>query len=106
VKSKRQRLSYTPRSQVRSALRRLWLRSRERRACLKRDHYTCVDCNRKQTKAKGKEFIVEVDHLDGIDWEQMIDRMYDRLLVQPQYLETVCHECHDKRTAFRKQIGT
>jgi hypothetical protein len=36
----------------------------------------------------------------------MIDRMYDRLLVQPQYLETVCHECHDKRTAFRKQIGT
>ena len=95
----------TPRSRVRSALRQCWLRSRERAAALKRDNYTCVDCNIRQTKAKGREVSVEVDHLDGVDWERLIDLVYKRLLVSPDRLETVCKSCHIIRTAVRRQIG-
>jgi len=95
----------TPRSQVRSALRQLWLRSRERQAALKRDGYICQSCGVKQSKAKGREQKVEVDHLNGIEWEQMIDYIYQHLLVPPYQLETACPDCHRKRTEFRKQIG-
>ncbi len=71
------RLPNTPRSTVRAALRQLWLRSRERAAALKRDQYTCQVCGRKQSKAKGKEFDVQVHHKDGIgNWEQVIDSVY------------------------------
>jgi 5-methylcytosine-specific restriction endonuclease McrA len=94
----------TPRSQVRSALRKLWLGSRERAAALKRDGYTCQECGQKQSRAKGREFAVEVDHLQGIEWEQMIDYIYRHLLVKPVFLETVCKDDHAKRTEFRKAI--
>jgi len=99
----RRRKPTTPRSQVRSALRRLWLRSRERAAALKRDMYTCVECGRKQSKAKGREFQVEVDHLNGIEWENMIDYIFRHLLVDPKDLETVCKEQHKARTESRKE---
>ncbi|MDD5010441.1 MAG: HNH endonuclease signature motif containing protein, partial [Syntrophorhabdaceae bacterium] len=90
------RLPTTPRSRVRAALRQLWLRSRERAAAIKRDKYTCQMCNRKQSKAKGKEFKVEVHHLDGVRWEQMVDIVYEMLLCDPQNLLTVCEDCHDQ----------
>jgi 5-methylcytosine-specific restriction endonuclease McrA len=96
------RKAATPRSQVRSALRRMWAWSRERRAALKRDNYSCVECGAKQSKAKGREVRVEVDHLDGIEWEQMIDYIYRHLLVSPDRLETVCKADHAKRTELRK----
>ena len=89
------RLKSTPRSQVRAALRRLWLRSRERAAALKRDGYACQGCNRKQSKAKGKEFAVEVHHLDGIEWEKMVDYVFRHLLCDPECLETMCKTCHE-----------
>ncbi len=95
----------TPRSQVRSALRQLWLRSRERAAAIKRDKYTCQECGVKQSKAKGREIKVEVDHLNGIVWEQMIDYIYRHLLVDPGYLETVCKGCHAERTRVRKEVN-
>ena len=104
LKKPRRRKRTTPRSQVRATLRQLWLRSRERAAAIKRDGYTCVDCSAKQSKAKGREIAVEVDHLDGIVWEQMIDYIFRHLLVPPERLETVCKPCHAKRTEFRKAI--
>ena len=98
------RLPHTPNSAIRSAIRKLWLRSRERAAALKRDGYTCVDCCQKQSKAKGKEFAVEVDHLDGIEWEKIIEYIRKHVLVDPSRLETVCPEDHKARTEMRKQI--
>lgn len=89
--------STTPRSAVRSALRRLWLRSRERAAALKRDKYTCTKCGVKQSKAKGREVKVEVHHTEGIcNWDLMIDYIFRHLLCDPALLETECKGCHAK----------
>lgn len=96
----------TPRSQVRSVLRRyIWLRSRERRAALMRDKYTCVDCGAKQSKAKGRVVKVEVDHLDGAGLDKVIDYIFRHLLVSPDRLETVCKADHEARTKQRRAIG-
>jgi 5-methylcytosine-specific restriction endonuclease McrA len=90
----------TPRSQVRSALRRLWLRSRERAAALKRDNYTCQKCDAKQSRAKGREVYVEVHHTQGVlNWEMMIDYIFRHLLCDPKWLETLCKECHKAKTS-------
>ena len=89
----------TPRSQVRSALRKLWLRSRERATALKRDHYTCQECGAKQSRARGREVKVEVHHSNEIpDWDKIMDYVYRHLLVQPEHLETLCRECHEEVT--------
>ncbi len=88
----------TPRSAVRSALRRLWLRSRERQSALKRDGYRCQKCGLKQSKAKGREVYIEVHHADGVEfWEEIIDLIYRSLLCHPDRLETLCSECHKNR---------
>ena len=87
---------YTPRSKVRSALRSLWLRSRERASALKRENYRCEACGVKQSKAKGKEVKVEVHHLNGIEWEKMIDYVYRHLLCDSKELMVECVNCHDK----------
>jgi len=92
------RLPYTPRSQVRSAIRKLFLRSRERAAALKRDKYTCQTCGRKKSTAKGREFAVEVHHRQGIgNWDEAINAIYYHILCDPSGLETQCPECHDKK---------
>ena len=90
------KLPTTPRSKVRAAIRQLWLRSRERASALKRDNYTCQTCGVKQSKAKGREQKVEVHHLDGIEWDNIIDYIYRHVLVDPKNLETICPECHKK----------
>jgi hypothetical protein len=88
----------TTRVRVRSVLRLLWLRSPERRAALKRDHYTCQfpGCNKKQSRAKGKEVKVQVHHMRGIvDWEEVIDFILASGLFRgPDYLITRCEEHH------------
>jgi hypothetical protein len=94
----------TPRSQIKHALRRLWLRSRERAAALKRDHYSCRVCGIKQSKAKGREVSVEVDHLAGVDWEELLDLVYDRLLVPPELLRTLCKAHHEEKTGNAKKV--
>jgi len=97
------RLPYTPSSTIRTAMRRLWLRSRERQAALKRDGYRCQDCLRKQSKAKGGEFCVEVHHQAGeICWREIEDAIRKWLLVNPEGLVTLCPECHDKKHPNRK----
>jgi len=84
----------TPRSRVKDALRRLWLRSRERASAIKRDNYSCQTCGVKQSRAKGKEVYVECHHLDGVEWEFLIDEVFRVLLVNPERLETLCRDCH------------
>jgi 5-methylcytosine-specific restriction endonuclease McrA len=91
-------ISKTPRSKIQSALRQLWLRSRERAAALKRDKYCCQICGVKQSKKKGFEQKVEVHHTAGrVDWDALIQLIYERLLVDPAGLETLCPDCHDKK---------
>ena len=91
------KLPYTPNSQIRSALRMLFLRSRERAMALKRDKYTCRCCNVKQSRAKGKEAYVEVNHKKGVlNWLALFEAVRKYLLCDPELLETLCEECHKK----------
>ena len=89
------RLPYTPNGQIVSALRRVWMRSRERAAALKRDGYTCQCCGKKQSKAKGKEVDVVVHHLDGINWTGKAEEIRRDVLQTPARLQTLCVDCHD-----------
>lgn len=84
----------TPKGRIRSALRKLFLTSRERSYAIKRDSYSCVLCGAKQSKAKGKEVSVEVHHREGIDWEGITAMIQERILQTPDRLETLCVECH------------
>ena len=96
------KLLYTPNSRIKSALRQLWLRSRERAAALKRDKYTCA-CGKKQSRAKGKEVFVEVHHQAGIlNWSDVYEFLRVGLLCGPEKLETMCVECHEKREALKR----
>jgi predicted HNH restriction endonuclease len=89
------KLPTTPRSRVRSALRQVFLRSRERAAALKRAGNCCESCGGKASKAKGKEFKVEVHHNNGIDnWNHVIDAVYRHILCGPEHLTCLCPDCH------------
>jgi len=90
------RLEYTPNSQIKSALRRLFLRSRERASRLKMDGYTCQVCGAKQSKARGKEIKVEVHHVENINWLDIIAYIRKTLLVDPEKMTTRCIPCHKK----------
>jgi len=98
------KVEYTPRSRIRQALRQLWLRSRERQAAIKRDEYTCQACGKKQSKAKGNEFSVEVHHRDGIaNWDAVMDSVYQHILCHPDNLVTLCKPCHEKEETEGKE---
>ena len=93
------KLPNTPRSKVRAALRRLWLHSRERATAIKRDEYTCQCCGGKQSRATGKEFFVEVHHKRGVlNWDVIIDAVFEHLLCDPKHLQTLCKKCHKELT--------
>lgn len=93
------RLPFTPNSRIRASLRQLFLRSRERAAAIKRDKYTCRKCGRKQSVAKGKEFKVQVHHLEGImNWDKLFEAVRQYLLCDPSLMEVLCEECHDEKT--------
>lgn len=99
------RLPYTPNTQIKSALRRLWLRSRERANRLQHDDYTCQSCGRKQSRAKGKECKVEVHHRSGVlNWQEIFSSLRKYLLVPEEHLETLCKECHKKEGGEMKRI--
>ena len=91
------RLPSTPRSRVRACLRQLWLRSRERASAIKRENGCCEGCGGKQSKAKGKEFKIEVHHINGVpNWEHLIDEVYRHILCDSKELQVMCKPCHDK----------
>jgi 5-methylcytosine-specific restriction endonuclease McrA len=92
------KLPATPRSQIVSALRQLWLRSRERSAAVKRDANTCQCCNAKGTAAKGREVKTEVHHLQegDINWDRIVRVVRAELLCEPSQLITLCKSCHLK----------
>ena len=102
AKKKSRKKPITPKSQIKNAIRQLWLRSRERAAALKRDNYTCQVCHRKQTMAKGREFKVQVHHVNGIDWDGIADIIKERVLQTPDSLITMCKECHGAEHAKEK----
>ena len=89
------KLPHTPNSQIKSSLRRLFLRSRERAAALKRDGYTCQQCGAKQSRAAGRDVYVEVHHVDGVpNWSEIYEYIRARLLCDPSRLVTLCKKCH------------
>lgn len=59
--------------------------------------YRCQRCDKKQSRAKGREVYVECHHLDGVKvWEQILDLIYRELLVAPDRLMPICRGCHDE----------
>jgi 5-methylcytosine-specific restriction endonuclease McrA len=105
----------TPKSKIKNAIRQVWLRSRERAAALKREHYTCERCGVKQSKARGKEVVVNVHHKNGIDWDGITEDIRKRVLQTPDAYEVLCEDCHGKehesnlaesRKEFLKELKT
>jgi len=82
----------TPRSRVKNALRQLWLRSRERAAALKSTGNCCDNCGIKQSVAKGRVVKLQVHHDPAINWDGVVDLIFERLLNAPQY--PLCEACH------------
>jgi predicted HNH restriction endonuclease len=100
------RLESTPRSIVRHAIRAVWMRSRERSAAIKAEGNTCEECNRKGSKAKGREVAIEVHHLDGARIEQIVDAFYSSgLLCDPARLLVLCKDCHKTITQDRPDVA-
>ena len=92
------KLEYTSRKKLYSIIRKyIWMWSRERAAALRRTGYRCGECNKKQTRVKGKELILEVHHLDGAHIDLIIDEIYKYLLCHPDRLVPLCGECHKKK---------
>ena len=97
------RLKYTPNSRIKSCLRQLWLRSRERAAAIKRDGYSCQVCGVKQSRAKGREVYVEVHHKSGVcNWDEIYKVIREYLLCDEAEMETLCRKCHVEETAIKE----
>ncbi len=92
------RLPTTPRSRIKNALRMVWLRSRERAACLKASGHRCERCGIKGSQAKGREVKLQVHHKDGCNWDGIIDGIVAAMLPDPARLESLCEACHEKET--------
>lgn len=86
------RLPTTPRSRIKNALRQVFLRSRERAAALKATGHTCARCGIKASEAKGRVVKLHVHHVNGIDWDGVVDLIITRLLAVPMI--PLCVPCH------------
>jgi 5-methylcytosine-specific restriction endonuclease McrA len=98
-KRKSRKLPTTPRSRVKNALRQVWLRSRERAACLQAAGHRCERCGVKGSAAKGREVEMTVHHRDGINWDGIVDAIIAAMLPDPSRLEALCVECHGREHA-------
>jgi hypothetical protein len=90
------KLPTTPRSRVKNALRLVWLRSRERAACLKAAGHCCERCGVKASSAKGREVKLQVHHRDGINWDGIVDSIIAAMLPHPSRLQALCLKCHEE----------
>lgn len=89
------RLPHTPNSQIQSALRRVWLRSRERGEALRNHGNACACCRKKQSKAKGRECTLEVHHVNHtVNWDRIYRVIREELLIDPEGLAPLCPDCH------------
>ena len=79
---------------ARSAVRRAWMRSKERGLALKRDGYTCQSCGVKQSAAKGREVRVVVHHVDEVRWGGTLQEMAEDMFCDAGRLLTLCVACH------------
>lgn len=92
------KLPYTPNSQIRSALRVIWMRSRERAQALRNTNYCCCLCGVKQSSAKGREVKLDVHHgVHRPDWVRIFAVIREELLQKPEDLWPLCKDCHDKQ---------
>ena len=90
-------MTKTPRSRIKGMLRQIFLKSKERGEAIKRDKYTCQRCGVKQSRAIGHEQRVEVHHTRGINvWDDVIKMIYAEILCDPEFLQTLCPDCHKK----------
>lgn len=105
VKPKKSRKKpYTPNSRIRSSLRVLWLRSRERAACLKANGNCCASCGIKQTMTKGREVKLDVHHKNHVgNWDKIFAVIREELLCSPEHLTPLCEKCHDQLHQEEKQ---
>ena len=90
----RKKLS-TPRSRVKNAIRLVWLRSRERAAALKKADNKCTECGVKKSTAKGREVKLQVHHEPPIDWDGIVDLIFERILNAPQF--PLCKKHNDNK---------
>ena len=96
IKKKKVRADRTTKQQLIHQLRRhVWLCSSERCAAVKRESNTCERCGVKGSKAKGREIAIQVHHKhNAIDWDKILDAIFETLLVAPEFLEVLCKKCH------------
>jgi len=95
-RKKRKLKPVTPRSQIKSALRQMFMKSREHKVAIKRADATCEMCGRKRSVAKGREVKINVHHLTPVDWNPLIDEIHRTLLCDVDRLQILCKECHEK----------
>jgi hypothetical protein len=62
---------------------------------LKNAGYCCQECGVKKSTARGKEIKINVHHIDGINWDGIIDLIFERLLNTEQ--EVLCEKCHKEK---------
>ena len=93
------KLEYTTNSVIRAALRRLFMRSRERAKTLREGKYTCRACNIKQSVAKGREVAVRVHHRSGIKWDGIFKAIAESGLLNQSDMEVLCADCHKEEHA-------
>lgn len=94
---------YTTDAMIRSGLRRMSLRCREKSEALKRAGYSCCKCGVKRSVARGHEEQVECHHCnpvaehDGMNIIIAAIRKY--LIVPPEEWEPLCPRCHAEEHA-------
>lgn len=89
------KLPTTPRSRIKNAIRQVFLRSRERAAALKATGHRCAKCGIKASEAKGRVVKLQVHHVNGIDWDGVVDLVYERVLAGQ--MQPLCVSCHGEQ---------